>query len=157
MLTIFFIPFYLLSLYLNHFHAIYISVLEIDEQQMSIKVFSDNLEDAIRNDAKSFTPSDEEAFPVVNRSAINGYFQKKIQLQINGHETGFSLEEVMVKGDSYWITLKLEAQEKRQSFYLKAIYLMELFPGQTNIVKVISEKPQFFKLTSLNPSCEFTL
>ncbi|MEM0938646.1 MAG: DUF6702 family protein [Bacteroidota bacterium] len=157
MLSILLIPFYLLSSYTNHDHAFYISILEIDEQQMSIKIFSDNLEDAIRNDSKAFTPSDEEAFPIVNRSAINGYFQKKIQLQINGQKIGFSLDTIKMKGNSYWVTFRLEAQEEWQSFYLKASYFMELFPDQTTIVKVISKKPQIFKLTNLNPSCEFTL
>lgn len=121
-------------------HAIYISVLEIDEKEMKVKVFTDNLDDAIRNDANS----------------IEGYFRKKIRLQINEQFVGFNLQEVSEEGDSYWITFKLDAPTNWQSFYLEADYFMELFPDQTNVVKVIGDNPQFFRLTKANPTCSFT-
>ncbi|MEM9897420.1 MAG: DUF6702 family protein [Bacteroidota bacterium] len=134
-----FIPLYL-SLSIISDHAIYISVLEIDNQRMKVKVFSDNLNDAIRNDANS----------------IEGYFQKKIKLKVNEMNVSFTLDEVTEEGDSYWITFKLSTPNKWNSFYLEADYFMELFPDQTNVVKVIGEKPQFFRLTKLNPTCSFT-
>ena len=101
----------------------------------------DNLEDAIKNDA----------------SSIEGYFQKKIRLQINKQLIGFNLQEVSEEGDSYWITFALDGPVTWQSFYLEADYFMELFPDQTNVVKVIGEKAQFFRLTKNKPSCSFGL
>ncbi len=136
-------------------HAVYLSVLEMDQEQMKIKVFTDNLQDAIRSDAESFTPSGKQTFPETNKSAIEAYFQKKILLRINGKAIGFYLEETTIEGDSYWVTLTLETHEKWEVCHLEASYFMELFPDQTNVVKVISESPQFFKLTKQHPGCSF--
>ena len=138
-------------------HAIYISVLEVDNQQMKVKVFTDNLEDAIRNDAYNYIPSTEEDFHVVNQHAIEWYFQKKIRLQINSREVGFSINETMLEGDSYWITFILEEHQEWKTFELEAKYLMELFPDQTNVVKVLGKRPQFFRLNRFFPSCSFEL
>lgn len=120
-------------------HAIYISVLEIDRQEMKVKVFRDDLEDAIRNDS----------------SSMDEYFRKKIVLQINEQPVSFSLKEVSEEGDSYWITFSLDTPPQWNSFYLEADYLMELFPDQTNVVKIMGQKPQYFKLSKTNPACGF--
>lgn len=138
-------------------HAVYLSVLEIDGKQMRAKVFTDNIQDAIRNDSEEFVPTAEEEFPNRNRSAIEKYFQKKIELEINNRGVSISLQEASLEGDSYWITFHLETAEKWETFYLKADYLMELFPDQTNVVKIINEKPRFFRLTKSNASCSFSL
>ena len=122
-------------------HAVYISVLEIDQQQMKVKVFEDNLQDALRNDSNT----------------VEGYFRKKIKLKINGNAVGFDFENKKVEGDSYWITFRLHEHEEWQSFSLEANYFMELFPDQTNVVKVLTEEPQFFRLSIFNPKCSFTL
>ncbi len=122
-------------------HSIYISVLEVDKQQMTVKVFIDNLEDAVKNDSNT----------------IEGYFQKKIRLKINEQAIGFNLQEVSEEGDSYWITFKLDGPINWQSFYLEADYFMELFPEQTNVVKVKVEKPHYFRLNKPNPTCGFNL
>jgi len=141
MLSLFLTSFYLISSGISYDHAIYISVLEIDDQRLHVKVFTDNLEDAIRNDANS----------------IEGYFQKRIRLQINEQNIPFSLDEVVEEGDSYWISFRVETPGHWHSFYLEADYFMELFPDQINVVKVLYEKTQFFRLTKLNPSCSFNL
>ena len=140
MLRLFLVPFFLFFGEPTD-HAIYISVLEIDAQQMKVKVFEDNLQDALRNDSNS----------------IEGYFRKKIKLEINGNPVGFDLSDTSLEGDSYWITFRLRPHEKWESFSLEANYLMELFPDQTNVVKVLTEEPQFFRLSIFNPKCSFTL
>ena len=138
---LFLISFFLLSSYVEADHSIYISVLEVKEHKMTVKVFIDNLEDAIKNDSNT----------------IEGYFQKKIRIQINDQIIGFSLEEVAEEGDSYWITFKLETPIVWKSFYLEADYFMELFPDQTNVVKVHGEKPHYFRLNKANPTCGFNI
>ena len=125
----------------NTEHAIYLSVLELDGQEMKVKVFTDNLEDAIKNDA----------------SSIEGYFQKKINLQINEEKLSFCLKEMTEEGESHWITFGFNAPETMKSLHLEASYFMELFPDQTNVVKVIGDKLYFFRLTKFNPSCSFSL
>ncbi len=137
-------------------HALHLSVLEIDGKQMKVKIFTDNLQDAIRADSPSFTPSDVATFPKANQSAIETYFRKKILLLVNEQEVGFHLEKTSTEGNSYWITLRLETLSKWRSCTLKANYLMELFPDQTNMVKVNSVRPQYFQLTKADPSCHFT-
>ena len=151
------IPLYLLISLSNSDHGIYVSIIEIDHQQMNVKVFTDNLQDAIRNDSKSFVPTDEKTFLDANKEAIEAYFQKKIRVKTHGAEIGFSLAEATWKGDIYWITLSMEVEEKGQLVQLHASYLMELFPDQINVVKVIGEKPQLFRLSKSHPTCEFSL
>ena len=141
MRSILLIPFFLLSTYLAADHAVYISVLEVRDQQMTVKVFIDNLQDAVRND----------------NSSIEEYFQKKIRLQIDKKAIDFNLLEVSEEGDSYWITFKLDAPVMRRSFYLEADYFMELFPDQTNVVKVHGERPHYFRLNKTNPACSFKI
>ncbi len=136
-------------------HGIYISVLEIDPQEMKVKVFINDLQDAIRNDATSISPSSNISFPTQNRAAIEAYFQKKVQLEINSQNVPFSLTESKLEGDSYWFTFLLNEHAKWDSFHLTATYLMELFPDQSNVVKVLGKKPQFFRLTMDNTSCSF--
>lgn len=121
-------------------HAIYVSVLEIDHQEMKVKVFMDDLNDAIRNDS----------------SSIEEYFQKKINLQTDDESVIFSFQEVTEEGEIYWITFKLEMPEEHGLVNLKADYLMELFPDQTNVVKVNGKQSLFFKLDKSNPSCHFS-
>jgi len=141
MLRILLLPILLLGAPAEIDHAIYISVLEIDPQQMKVKVFEDNLQDALKNDSNT----------------IEGYFRKKIKLKINGDEVGFDLLDTKIEGDSYWITFRLREHPKWKSFSLEANYFLELFPDQTNVVKVLTEEPQFFRLSIFNPKCSFTL
>ena len=138
-------------------HAIYISVLEIDNQQMKVKVFADDLQDAIRNSSKSFKSTPLTTLHSTNRQAIEAYFQEKIKVEADSRIASFSMDQVVVEGDSYWITLRFDGSQKWQSCILQANYLMELFPDQTNVIKVLGNKPQFFRLDRGNTSCSFSL
>lgn len=156
----------MLSLLLIHFcliaptsegdHAIFISVLEVDSHQMKIKVFTDNLQDALRNDTGHLPPSTQGNFHIKNAHAIASYFRKKVQLQINEKEVDLNFLEATLEGDSYWITFELDFQEKWRSLKLEATYLFELFPFQTNVVKVMGEKQHFFRLSKHKPDCSVT-
>ena len=137
-------------------HEIYLSVLEINTGQMKVKVFTDNLQDAIRNDAQVLSSPDAATFLANHTAAIEAYFQKKIKLQIDERTVPFSLKEATLEGDSYWITFDLHPVNDWKSLYLEASYLMELFPDQKNIVKVMLERPQFYTLTKNQPSCRLT-
>ena len=108
MISILLVLFNLYSYPTEKDHALYLSILEIDEQEMKVKVFSDDLKDALRND----------------ESSIEAYFQKKIKLQVNGSPVGFELKEASEEGDSNWITFRLNEHEKWKSFSLDASYFM---------------------------------
>jgi len=147
---------YLFSSGSGYDHAIYISVLEIDAKEMKIKVFTDNLQDAVRNHKGDVSFTGDIDFPEANELAVEEYFREKISLKINEKEIDLFIRTITLEGDSYWITLALEAPEKWQSFYLEATYFMELFPDQSNMVKVKKDKPKFYRLTKSDPSCSFT-
>ena len=115
-------------------------MLEIDQKQMKVKVFSDDLADALRND----------------NSSIEVYFQKRIKVMVDGEPQIFEHLNTTIEGDSHWITFKFR-KNKKGSFEVKATYLMELFPDQTNVLKVMSPKPQFYKLTKSNQTCSFSI
>lgn len=157
MLPFFWIQVLALITFNNSEHAMYISVLEIDQQEIRVKVFTDNLEDAIRNDAQHYAPPVEGAFHVVNQQYIEAYFQKKIVLKSGEKRISLTLKKSSHEGDSYWFTFTPTSIEKSEEIELKANYLMELFPDQTNVVKVMSSSPKFFRLTKFFPSCSFKL
>ncbi len=130
----------LLSTEVKADHAIYISVLEIDQEQMRIKVFMDDLDQAVTDSYHS----------------VEGYFKEKVEIKVNDEYLDFKLLDIREEEDSYWITFQLSQSSKWNSFYMRADYLMELFTDQTNIVKILGEKTRFFKLTASNPSCSFS-
>ena len=138
-----------------NFHAIYISVLEFDNQELKVKLFTDDLQDAIRNFSEDFKPGENNSFLQQNEGIIEAYFNQKINLKINGQQIRVKFQQGTVEGDSYWITFGLGNVGEWKTLSLSDTHFMELFPNQQNIVKVMGEKPRFCKLNSQNKNCSF--
>jgi len=137
-------------------HAVYISVVEFQGKELRLKLFTDDLQDAIRNDSQAFQSSDDQNFCRVNRTPIESYFRKKIKIKVNGRQISFRLRDSKLEGDSYWIAFDLDASEEWKTLSLTASHFMELFPTQTNIIKVIGSKQRFCKLTTSNRTCSIS-
>lgn len=137
-------------------HAIYISVMEVDldsdSTRISIKVFTDDLENAIYNfDSVKYQP---DSFLSNNSQLIQGYFNAHISIQTPQPVT-LDFQNGEKVGDSYWLYFKGPAQNS--SFKLEANYLMELFPTQENIIKIKNgENTTFCRLNLSNKVCEYS-
>ena len=134
-------------------HAIYISVVEIKNDAnalglVSIKVFQNDLGDALRNFSNEKTPYDLTQDCGTYSNVINDYFAKNISIIINGTRLELDLNDCEIVGDSYWLNFTSAAPKKWQQVYVKTVFLMELFPTQTNIITVdYQEERRMFKLT----------
>ncbi len=135
-------------------HAVYISVIDIrhevssDQASFVIKVFTNDFEDALYNHSdKRLQLSNADACDL-NNAVISSYFEKHLQIQVNGKETVYRFAGCEINDDSIWLTFSMTCMANWNDFSIKADYLMELFPTQTNIVNLHeSGEKRFLKLT----------
>jgi hypothetical protein len=128
-------------------HAIYVSVLEIEQGSLKVKVFANDLEDAIYNHCQQrldlLTGNCSQS-----KSLIDNYFSDHLAVKIDGQERKFSYKTCEVNDISLWLTFEFNTPAKWRKVEITADYLMELFPTQSNVVSVsyLKEK-RMFRLT----------
>ncbi|MDH3711387.1 MAG: hypothetical protein OER04_15945 [Cyclobacteriaceae bacterium] len=145
-------------------HAIYISVIEIDHRdaaqpvQVKIKVFTDDLENALRNAyGHPFKLPDAQAC-VREGTSIEGYFQKHFKVKIDGNQVAISFEKGEKNADSTWLYFHLYGPGKWNELLVTADFFMELFPTQTTTLTVYDGgKLWFNKFTKGETVCRITL
>lgn len=136
-------------------HAVYISVVEIEAKEIRVKVFSDDLRDAIRNHSGVTSDSSITNYCDRYQSEIQQYFAQKLTLIINQNKTPFQYQKSSEEGDSYWITFGFTVEEDWKSIKVEDRHFMELFPTQSNIIKVNWPELRFGRLNMAQPSCSF--
>lgn len=123
-------------------HAIYIGILHIDHLQnsaraeLSIKVFQDDLQDALRQTGDLKKIEHQADFYTVHEKAIEQYFQKHIQCQVNQQVIDIHLKKGKAINDVYQFYFDLNCPQTWTSMDIQANFLMELFPAQSNIVQL---------------------
>ncbi len=145
MLNLWLILFFMLS---EH-HAIYISVVEMElndqKADVKVKVFSDDLIDAVKN----FIPDCKSTIDEVEIEEISYYFNSHIQLSQEAESLNLMLQNVERYEDSYFFDFSSH-YDQNQKLTLSFGYLMELFPSQQNIVKVKKDgETKYFKFQSI--------
>jgi hypothetical protein len=142
----------------NTDHAIYISVAKVNfnthenEVSISLKVFTDDLEDAIHN----ATGKREK---VVGRSdfsdlsgVIEKYVNQKMEIYLDGKQVLLQVDSCENIGDTTWIHLKGETGSFSHSIHIKNQVLFEVFDTQKNIVEVeYSDEKYYYSLTKDEP------
>lgn len=128
-------------------HAIYLSTIEINSNQVSIKVFTDDLQDALKNYGDSISKSIDDS------QLINSYFSDRLNMIINQKPKQIELIKSKVEGDATFLYFSFEDVSDWSSLRLKADYFMELFPDQSNVMTVINGSKKYYaRLTKSNPS-----
>ena len=134
-------------------HALYVSVLEIEKERSSekatimVKIFSDDLEDAIYNHAQQRL--DLQGMNCgQGKTYINNYFNDHLKLSVDGKDQSYSYLSCEVNDISLWLTFEFTTSTSWNEVEITADYLMELFPTQSNVVSITyhSEK-RMFRLT----------
>ena len=121
-------------------HAIYVSVLEIEQTNetngtIKLKVFADDLEDAIQNHTgKRLDLLHGDC--TMNFSLIRQYLNEHLQLEIAGQQLAFSFVGCELNDISLWISFAYQHEASWSAISVSADYLMELFPTQSNVVSV---------------------
>lgn len=136
-------------------HAVYISVVEINQQEIRVKVFQDDLQDALRN----FNPKS----PAIRTNfhcgesgeLLSRYFSQKLKVEVNDQNLELDFGSCSEEGDSYWITFITNGPEEWHSISVKDNHFMELFPTQSNIIKINSPEQHFCRLSMSQPTCSF--
>ncbi len=138
----------------TEFHGIYLSVVEItdvenDFMNMTVKVFRDNIVDALRyaNDESLKSSIDK-----LDKDELTQYFNDHIKFYpIRSEDLRF--EAYRIEGDSfiinYEILRSLESIEE-----CKLSHLFELFPNQKNILKVDVSGNAIYKMFSSEDQIE---
>lgn len=135
-------------------HAIYLSMTEIELRPgekgvIQIKVFSDDLQNALKNYSHTYQSAGLNQYFEKNRGLAERYFQTHFRLSMNQKKVDFWLSDFRIENDAHFITFHFKAIPNLTTISLEADFFMELFPTQTNVVKVNREgnNPYFFKFT----------
>jgi hypothetical protein len=134
-------------------HAIYISVVEIDvdQQTIAVKVFQDDFQDALRNrDEERFNGSVMEN----NLQLADEYFKEKLILRdLRKQPIDFTLHKIEAVGDVYWLHFTY-IQPLNGNVEVQATILLELFPTQQNIIAVKKDGDRSFARLTQEKSTE---
>ncbi len=139
-------------------HALYLGTLQLkyedqsSEAYLNLKVFSDDLQSAIRNANKSFKPGPLSELFTQNQALIEAYFKKHLQLEINDMHQVLKLYSKEQINDTFILQFKIACPKTWMNLELTADFFMELFPNQMNVVSISYQgKKQFTRLNKKKP------
>ena len=126
----------------NPNHAIYLSLSDMTFEKnlvtVQVKVFSDDLQDALKNyDGAGYSPADLDHFFALNEPLAARYFGEHLQVSINNKNVLFDYQGFSIEKDAHFIRFEAKLSAPAQKVAVKADFLMELFPDQSNVVKVV--------------------
>lgn len=143
-------------------HAIYISVVEINyssttkKPDLQIKVFTDDLQDVLRNFSTDYVIQPKEAFIANNRQLVEDYFKSNLKLEVNGELLQGKFENARAENDAHFLRFTFQKSEKDwKNLEIEGKFFTELFPDQSNILNLkMDEKKYFARLTKAKPKYE---
>ena len=138
-------------------HAIYISTIDLSEGtglgegKLACRIFQDDLKDAMRlaygkAEAMSNLYDDMHA-------NLEMYLNDQIQLEVNGGFRKLHVEQVEPINDIYKIDMTFSGPKPWGEVKMDVKLLLELFPGQNNIVSIHSgDKKRQYRLDAKKTS-----
>ena len=130
-------------------HALYVSVIDVEQDENSkkceviLKVFSDDLQNSIRNFSSEYQQYPTESFVKPNQNLIEKYFNTYIEIRINGEKLLLELTKSEKENDAHFLYFNSESPLQWEEFKISAPYFMELFPEQSNIIRLKYESNQY--------------
>lgn len=138
-------------------HALYISVVEIkhdlgaSKAQMKLKVFTDDLEDAVFNRFGTKLLNQEGCY--VDLTPVQNYFDDQLEVKINGQKVSYELGNCERLEDSTWLYFEFTCPVNWGEVFVRCNYFMELFPTQTNVISVThGAERRYFRVTQNDPT-----
>ena len=130
-------------------HALYLSMTEIQLNadgtgEIEIKVFSDDLQNALKNYSGTYQPADLQNFFSKNKALAAEYFGAHLHLLLNEDIIKYQLVNYEIENDAHFITFQFRNPLDANRLSLEADFFMELFPTQTNVVKVNRAGEQYY-------------
>ena len=140
-------------------HAIYIAVVEINHKNLTsnaevvIKVFTNDLDDALFNAYKTHAKLESEDNCMANSLLLEKYFSSHFRCLINKKNRPMHLKSCEKNDNSLWLRFDMTCPVKWRDLKLSADFLMELFPTQSNVISVFhGDKKNYFRLTNSEKS-----
>lgn len=144
-------------IYLNPTHAFYVSVTDLvyevdnDALKIQVKIFTNDLEDEIRN--YSGDPINlQDGISIVEETRVYSYISNKIALSGDDKSILMIKESCKVEGDAVFTLFQAELKEIPNKLSIKNELLLDLFPTQTNIIRLKNGQNQ--KMLKLNKSAK---
>ncbi len=142
-------------------HALYLSVIQINHEpdtekaQINIKVFTDDLQSALRNAFEDYPIVPETELCEKNQRFFEPYFSKHFKCTINGEPLHLNYKNCQKENDVYWLTFEMSCPKNWTEVLISADFFMELFPTQTNVLSLsnVGEK-RFCRMTKKESLCE---
>ncbi len=130
-------------------HALYLSMTEIELSadgtgNIEVKVFSDDLQNALRNYSSAYQPADLENFFDKNKGLAGQYFRTHLRLLLNEDTVKYQLVDYDIESNAHFITFHFTTPPDALSLSLEADFFMELFPTQNNVIKVNKAGEQYY-------------
>ncbi len=140
-------------------HAVYISVVEVNhnsetlESFLSVKVFTDDLQNVIRNFNSDFAKASNEEFVNANKKDIIEYFSKHLIFAVNDKLQKMEFVSSVLVSDVYFLNFKFKSKSAWEKLEITADFFTEIFPDQSNVmtIKYAGEK-YFARLTKSKPA-----
>lgn len=123
-------------------HAFYISVIEINhgahskEAELTVKVFQDDMQDALRNASQSKEAKEALRFCSDYEEELSNYFEAHMSLYLNDDPTLLRFNACEAVGDVYQLNFTVDCPEEWDELTITADFLMELFPTQSQMVHI---------------------
>ncbi len=115
-----------------------------EKSEVKIKVFTDDLMSALRNIDGSKIWNASMAFQKENIAQVIQYFNKNIQLTVNGTAAKLNYIGYEEASDAVFITFQIYHKYEWKSISCKGTFLSELFPSQINVFKFQKKGQQQF-------------
>ena len=139
-------------------HAIYISLIEVDHKDfggnatIKIKVFANDMEDAIRNASNKTINFLDPSGCANGKAEVEDYFSRHFSYTIDGKATPLALAQCEPKGDAVWFYFRIDCPARWGQVEVKADFLMELFPTQSNVITIHhGDEKRFLRTTNSHP------
>lgn len=144
-------------------HAIYIGVVQVEHRQedkiaqINVKVFEDDLRDAVRAAyPDEYRPGAIADFCTTHRAQVARYFRRHLRCEINGAPAALSLRSGLLEQDVYLLQFTLPCPGRWKSTRIQADFFMELFPAQSNVIHLLhGQEKRFARLTRQQATITF--
>ncbi len=140
-------------------HAIYISVVELNhdsekqESFLSVKVFTDDLQNVIRNFNSEFNRAGIEQFVDANKEDIEKYFRQHLTFTVNDKLKELEFVSSVLVSDVYFLNFKFKSATDWKKLEIVADFFTEVFPDQSNVMTIKYKGEKYFaRLTKSKPN-----
>ena len=144
---------FLLSTASSTDHALYIGVIQLEEQNdstgiISVKVFSDDLQTALQSTYGFEEIEATQELCVSQSEKLLAYFRDNLDITINGLLSELQLEDCELVNDVHLLHFKIKTPNSWENIEIKAPFFMEVFPTQTNMIQASYEEVKWYGKTT---------